>query len=311
MLNEPVTIVNLKEVDVSVEEIIDEYVQKAEENMGYSLKESMESFRKEIREKTVNSWVACSGDQAAGFLTYGQREKNGRIGFVHVLSPYESGIFTRLITHAVTELRKKGVTRIISEVFIVRDEKTVEKTFKALGFHVLTRMVMSRDVTGSIPALTVPPGYTIRKWDDTYLDDVTNVVYNANRNGVDQLIYPQLKTREGTARLVKGIRNRAVGPFDEENSLFAFCNNELCGAVLVVRISEDEGFIADMAVASPHKGKGVGKALLTKSLLAARHHGIQTMRLGVTEENIPAVNLYRGLDFTVSQYVSAYIWEGS
>lgn len=307
--DERVRIVKLEEIDVSVDEILDEFIQIAEGQLGGDLKKMLEPLKKAIREKKVGGLVAYS-DQPLGMVVYAQRGGNGRVNFIHVLSSYQDEeLFTMLITRAVTELKKGGVTRIVSEPFVAGDDKPVRKTFEELGFCVLERMVMSRTLAEKLPEPVVPPEYELVEWDDKYVGEVSEVIHDANLAGVDQLIYPEFKTVEGTSRMVQGVRGGAAGPFNEKASVLAFSGSFLSGVILFTQHSPEEGFIAEMAVARAHQGKGVGKALLTKSLSIAREQGAKAVTLGVTKENVPAVKLYCSLGFTAKQQLSAYIWE--
>jgi len=55
-----------------------------------------------------------------------------------------------------------------------------------------------------------------------------------------------------------------------------------------------------VAIAPAHQGRGVGRALLSRTLGPAWEAGIRTVDLTVTEENRPAVALYERLGFPSS-----------
>ncbi|MFQ6090442.1 MAG: GNAT family N-acetyltransferase, partial [Candidatus Bipolaricaulia bacterium] len=220
------------------------------------------------------------------------------------------GIERLLIERAIAEFERAGVEQITSEALVLGDEKIVRDVFTALGFGSVGRMVMSLPLSEGLPEPVLPPGYELVPWDDRYLREITQLIFDANCGGPDRLIYPELRTLEGTGRMVQGIRAGAVGPFNDEASPIVLHDGSSCGTILFTRPAPDQGFVAEMAVTEEHRGKGLGKALLVKSLAIAQGQGIRTVKLGVTEENLPAVGLYRKLGFIPEQRLTAYIRGG-
>ncbi len=78
--------------------------------------------------------------------------------------------------------------------------------------------------------------------------------------------------------------------------LFALHGDEPAG-VAWMRVERDLGIIEPIGVAPAHQGKGVGRALLVTALLSMRRRGARAARLGVWEDNRPAIALYRQLGF--------------
>jgi GNAT superfamily N-acetyltransferase len=168
---------------------------------------------------------------------------------------------------------------------------------------------MSLDLRRSLPEPVTPSGYELIPWSDDHMCSVIQLIYDANAGTVDQLVYPEMKTLEGTGRMIQAVRSGATAPFDEEASLIALHEGAPCGGLLFTRSAANQGFAAAMAVAEAHQRKGLGKALLTQALLAAQAQGVEFVELAVTAENIPAVHLYRRFGFTPKQRVTAHIWE--
>jgi ribosomal-protein-alanine N-acetyltransferase len=59
----------------------------------------------------------------------------------------------------------------------------------------------------------------------------------------------------------------------------------------------DQGELANIAVASHHRGRGYGSFLLTKILAVARGRGVESMYLEVRSSNTAAAQLYRRFGF--------------
>lgn len=78
--------------------------------------------------------------------------------------------------------------------------------------------------------------------------------------------------------------------------LFAVHGGEPVG-VAWIRVEEESGVIEPIGVVPAHQAKGVGRALLVAALLTMRRRGARAARLGVWENNRPALALYRQTGF--------------
>lgn len=78
--------------------------------------------------------------------------------------------------------------------------------------------------------------------------------------------------------------------------LFAVSGDEPVG-VAWLRVEEGVGVVEPIGIAPAHRGKGVGRALLVEALLAMRRRGARAARLGVWQDNRPAIALYRQMGF--------------
>ncbi|MCG6956889.1 MAG: ribosomal protein S18-alanine N-acetyltransferase [Gemmatimonadetes bacterium] len=68
-------------------------------------------------------------------------------------------------------------------------------------------------------------------------------------------------------------------------------------AYAVVWCILDQGELANIAVASSHRGRGLGRRLLGLVLDAARDRGVKSIYLEVRSTNIRAADLYRAFGF--------------
>lgn len=59
----------------------------------------------------------------------------------------------------------------------------------------------------------------------------------------------------------------------------------------------DEAYLAELYVRPEHRGKGLGKALLTAAIDTARERGADYMHLGTTEDDVAARYLYKRMGF--------------
>jgi len=312
----------LAEAVEAAEQVIDDYVRTAavawaeyvvppRSALG-TVAATVEPLRGAIRRGRMDGWVACRGDQGLGLVVYLERAGSGRLSFVHVVSDcQEGGLAARLVGYAVERLRAAGLRQITSHASLAAYEEAIRQAYLGLGFRAIERMIMSVTLAEGPPDRFSPPGYDVIAWEDHYLERAARLFHDANRGTVDALIYPQFRTLEETERMVQAVRDGGAGAFAEEASGIVLHGRVVCGAIMLVRPEPDRGFIIVVAVASAHQGRGVGRALLSRTLASAREAGIRTVELAVTEGNRPAVALYRRLGFSDKRRMTAYVWEAT
>ena len=89
--------------------------------------------------------------------------------------------------------------------------------------------------------------------------------------------------------------------------VLALADGEPVGVSVNLAADDGAGWVADLGVLAPFRGRGVGRALLTRSFaeLAARGH--HEVRLGVDSENATgATRLYEGVGMTVRRRYDVY-----
>ncbi|MBN1138156.1 MAG: GNAT family N-acetyltransferase [Anaerolineae bacterium] len=300
----------LAEAVGAAEQVIDDYVWAGAAVWGEDLAATVGPLRRAIRLGRMDGWVACRGDQGLGLVVYLERARSGRLSFVHLLSDCsEEGLAARLVNHIVTRLRAAGFRHITSQAGLLAHQEAIHQAYLGLGFRGIERMIMSVTLTKGL--CSSPCGYEMGVWDDCYLERAAQLFHDANRDTVDALIYPQFRTLEETERMVQAVRDGGAGAFVKDASGIVLHGRVLCGAIMLVRPEPDQGFIVVVAVAPAYQGRGVGRALLSRTLASAWEAGIRTVELTVTEENRSAVALYRRLGFCSKRRMTAYVWEAT
>ena len=94
----------------------------------------------------------------------------------------------------------------------------------------------------------------------------------------------------------------AVPRPDEPEADNPDCNGIAGNVALKV---EDEGFlhIVVFHIWPAWHGRGVGRALLNKSIAEARLNGLDTIKLGTTNDNLPALYFYQRAGFVIDEVV--------
>jgi ribosomal protein S18 acetylase RimI-like enzyme len=154
-------------------------------------------------------------------------------------------------------------------------------------------------------------GIVILPWTEAQQDDSARLVAAAYRGHIDSEINDQYRSPSGSRRFLSNIvQYPGCGTFFPQAS---FASNgargELCGISLASLVARDTGHITQICVAPSQRGKGIGYALLRRSMLALAAHGCRTVGLTVTSRNTSAIRLYEQMGFTERRDFAAYVWD--
>ena len=93
--------------------------------------------------------------------------------------------------------------------------------------------------------------------------------------------------------------------------LFAKSNDEIVGTCAILKESNKRYEIADMVVAPQHRGKHIGKRLLSAAVEKVRHAGARQVYLVTSSRLTISVELYRTYGFREVSVDGASVYEGS
>lgn len=141
----------------------------------------------------------------------------------------------------------------------------------------------------------LPEGYYWREWSDGLIDLHAEVKYLSFRNELDSQVFPILGDRFGCQRLMREIRGKPG--FLAMATWLIGCEQGFCATIQGIVDRTGYGFIQNVAVLPGYRGKGLGKALVTKSLAGFQSFGLRRAFLEVTADNPSAVMLYYKLGF--------------
>jgi ribosomal protein S18 acetylase RimI-like enzyme len=144
-----------------------------------------------------------------------------------------------------------------------------------------------------VPAL--PPGYAWIAWEDWFWEQHAEVKYQCFVEEIDSVVFSSLSNREGCRRLMQEIA--AKPGFKPEATWMIACADSYCATVQGVRERTGMGAIQNLGVTAPHRGRGLGTALLLKALHGFQRSGAHRAHLEVTAQNDAAVRIYRRLGF--------------
>ncbi len=157
----------------------------------------------------------------------------------------------------------------------------------------------------AFPAPALPRGYEWTGWNPRMLDRHASAKLACFQNELDSEVFPCLGEAEGCRRLMNEIVNRPqfvpsatwllsrVGPDGEWL--------DDCGTIQGVMHEPGIGSIQNVGIIAEHRGLGLGRALVLKSLEGFFLSGADRVFLEVTARNLPAVQLYRSLGFRLAR----------
>ena len=161
--------------------------------------------------------------------------------------------------------------------------------------HGYTAWIMRLDPTTPIAGRELPAGYAVRPFTLADAEAVYNVVLDAFGEWESS---PQRSFADWRAHILDRPH------VDPSAFRVATHEGEVVGAAIVFD-SADEAWVAQLAVAKPHRGRGVAQQLLAETYAAARARGIPHAGLS-TDTRTGALDLYRRLGmrvlFTLKNY---------
>lgn len=157
----------------------------------------------------------------------------------------------------------------------------------------------------------LPPGYVWTTWRADRIERHAWAKYRSFHDEIDASVFSSLAHYEGCLRLMSEIARRD-GFLPQATWLItrSFSDEEyedvatIQGLVTVTDrlfLTEQVGAIQNVGVTPEHRGLGLGRALVLKSLWGFREAGLRSVYLEVTANNAPAVQLYRSLGFRLTK----------
>lgn len=165
------------------------------------------------------------------------------------------------------------------------------------------RMEIRLDETPVVSPV-LPDGYIWRAWDEADVERHALTKYRSFRDELDAEVFSCLGEYYGCLRLMSDIASQEtfLGP-----ATWLVCrvgNGELpqdCGTIQGIGAPNQFGSIQNIGVVPEHRGLGLGRALVMKSLEGFLSARVNRVVLEVTASNVTAVELYRSLGFRITR----------
>lgn len=162
------------------------------------------------------------------------------------------------------------------------------------------RYRMEFDLRGKrFPPCHMPDGYRLVPWDPALIAEHALAKFQSFRDEIDADVFSCLGDYSGCQRLMQEIALKD-GFLPEATWLAVYLHDgeaECCGTIQGIRATSAYGAIQNVGITPPHRGRGVGSALITAALAGFQRVGLTRAYLEVTAQNDRAVQLYKRLGF--------------
>lgn len=176
-------------------------------------------------------------------------------------------------------------------------------------FATLLRHSMVRSLSSEAPPPEPrwPPGLRVATVRQAPFDQLTALDWRTYRGTADETLLSN--TPEGNRELLENALAGLFGPFLDDASPAAWNSaGALIGFAVTCQESLRSGILIDLAVEPEFRRRGLGQALLLRTLRALLALGYPRAHLWVTEGNRPARQLYEKAGFTVDASAAIYRW---
>jgi hypothetical protein len=174
-----------------------------------------------------------------------------------------------------------------------------------MGVTYYKRFRMEIDLARTpLEAAVLPDGYEWVAWESALLERHALAKFESFRAEIDSDVFPCLGDPGGCRNLMSEIVQRAT--FVPAATWLVTCRIapdqfEDCGTIQGLVQSGHWGAVQNVGVAPEHRGRGLGKALILKSLTGFHSAGVPRVYLEVTARNLAAVQLYRSVGFRLAR----------
>jgi len=281
--------------------------------LDWDFEPSAELVRRFVDMQALNGFALLEGGRVMGYCYYIREEKKGLIGDLYVRERDRTVEREHALIEATLETlwRSSGVHRVEAQLLLL-DSPLARKVPFASCFRSFPRRFLEAAASKAVTlAEHSPQGVSITPWTEARQDDSARLVAAAYRGHVDSDINDQYRSPSGARRFLNNIvQYPGCGTFFAPASYAASdAKGALCGMSLASLVSNTTGHITQICVTPAQRGKGVGYALLRRSMLALAAHGCHTVGLTVTSTNTGAIRLYEQMGFTDRREFAAYVWD--
>lgn len=169
------------------------------------------------------------------------------------------------------------------------------------------RYRMTFDLTRELPPIVgVTADDSFLAWRPELLQAHAETKYKSFCDELDTSVFACLGRRDGCQRLMADIVGRS-GFLPEATWLLVHRTShgtiESCGTIQAVQSGPLTATIQNIGIVPKHRGRGLGAALIHKSLQGIQGLGFKQGTLEVTAHNKGAVRLYQRLGFAIDRVV--------
>lgn len=249
--------------------------------------------------------ISCDNSPVA----YGYYLLDGRravVGSLYAAAAHRGrGFETAILEALVQDARQVSGSRRIECQTLFCSDPDVDQAFARLGFVSRERHYLFALLPGPVRCGDV-------RMRPLRLGDVAiaaNVIHRSHQGTVDAALNTTYTTPSQCRSFAETLMLRSgCGQFEGEASFVAETHDGPVGVILASRLSAQNGHICQVSVLPQAQGRGIGRALIARTLEAFKKRGVAYASLSVTVVNHPAYALYRKLGFAPRKVFRAHAW---
>ena len=214
--------------------------------------------------------------------------------FIMDIDDKEEGAYI-LLKEAIKSLKDEFNINTFRNAAFTFPEDYLANPFKRLGFKILKRHNMTLRLNTFNNNYELSSEYSIAPFNKEELSKIAELSVQIFKNHPDASFWEEINS---VSKYSKYLENSMTTYFLQECSFVIKDKSEhIVGFCLAEKgDQEDEFIIQNIAINELNRGKGIGKALLSRALKDGREQGYKRAILTVTEGN-PAQKLYENIGF--------------
>ena len=244
------------------------------------------------------------GGQPVGLISCEARDDDVQLPFGYVLRAHDEKK-AAMFEMAVRHLEKRY--RIVRSNFKWPEPEAFSAAARAMGFQVVERMDMTRDIDSNRPVRPLPEGLEIVPYSSPYFEEVARMMCDTTDLS-DRVVLPLFSSVDGCRTMLGQILGGAYGAYQPGLSFVILAGGQLAGYMLTASYGEGVVHIDDIAVAPGFRGKGLASAMIDRLLRDGGIAGNRSVLLTVTTTNQDALRLYRHKGFTVKETFRQHVY---
>jgi ribosomal protein S18 acetylase RimI-like enzyme len=270
-------------------------------------------------------YAAIDAGQVTGYVFCVYEGAKAVIGDVFALpSPRaDRGSVREITAHEVEEtllrhllellVNSPQVDRVESQL-LLHPSGSHAKVFLDAGFQIHPRLFMVRPLRGffTAPNVSLPASLELRLWRDEDLNSAARLIAAAYCDHPDSVVNDQYRSSYGSTRFLNNIvRYSGCGVFSAQVSHVVVdrASRELVALLLGSRVSPESGHITQICIHPDFRRRGLARMLITLAASCFMRQGVTEVSLTVTEDNTPAIDLYRSEGYECTHKFDATVWQ--
>ncbi len=273
---------------------------------------SIAAVQRLLDRRTLHGRALVRNGSTEGYCYYVPEGNSALIGDLFVRASPHRTKFEQLLFASTLDAAAvhRGVERVEGQLLSL---SALPDPSDSLGgrFQSFSRRFMAADAQTDLPEPPLVGDLRLAPWSDADCDAASALIAACFLGHVDSRFTKQYGERASVRDLLVRItQHGANGPFCRSASFLARAvgGRTLHGLCLGSFGAEGVGHVEQLCVAPAAQGRGLGTALLRRSMDAFRLAGCKTVTLTVTAANSGAVALYRRCGFRELATFPAFAW---